>query len=416
MPDLPDVEAADAETMRYRMFEAVGSWLSTVASQTPVLLVLDDLHWATAPTLHLLRHVLRAESGHVLVAGTYRETDLDRTHPLADLLAELRRDGASERIALGGLGSGDVEAFVATAAGHDLDAAAVDLARAVHAETDGNPFFVESVLLHLVESGSVGLVDGRWMITVPVEDLGIPEGVREVIGRRLARLSPDADALLHLASLAGEEFDVAVVEHAAELDAATFDRALDEATAAGLIGVDDPAPGRARFGHALVRATVAEELPTHRRVRLHRRLGEAIEVVHAPRIDDHLPTLANHFAEAAVGGEVDKAIRYLRQAAEAAYDRLATDEAIRHIDRAVSLLEVMGGNDQLEAQLLFERGQIRRLSVTSPTDRSGHDDLLRSAELAESLGDADLLARAALAYGGPSSSSAHGPPTRPGSS
>ncbi len=400
VPDLPDAAAADADTMRYRMFEAVASWLRAVAAQTPVLLVLDDLHWATAPTLHLLRHVLRVESSRFLVVGTYRETDLDRTHPLADLLAELRRDGASERIPLGGLGPADVEAFVAAAAGQDRDASASELARAIHAETDGNPFFVESVLVHLVESGGVRIDEGGWVLNVAVEDLGIPEGVREVIGRRLARLSSDADALLHLASLAGEEFDVAVVEHAADLEAAAFDLALDEAAAAGLIGVDDPAPGRARFGHALVRATIAEEIVTHRRVRLHRRLGEAIEAVHAARLDDHLPALANHFAEAAIGGEADKAVTYLRRAADAAYHRLATDEAIRHIDRAVSLLEITDGNDQLEAELWFERGQIRRLSVTSMTDRSGQDDLLRAAELAESRHDAALLARVALAFPG----------------
>jgi len=146
--DLPPPLTSDAETERYRMFDAVAAWLAAASAERPLFLILDDLHWAAKPTLLLLKHIVRSPQpsggagvspAHLLILGTYRDTELDRTHPLAAMLADLRSDSTVQRLALRGLELAGVEAFIAGAAGHELDEAARALARAVHAETEGKP-------------------------------------------------------------------------------------------------------------------------------------------------------------------------------------------------------------------------------------------------------------------------------------
>ena len=151
---LPPPLRSDPETERYRLFEAVTAWLAAASADDPVLLVLDDLQWATKPTLLLLRHLLRsADRMRLLVLGTYRDTELHPDHPLTELLADLRRQSEVDRLSLSGLDQGEVATFMAEAAGHDMDEDGLALARTIHGETEGNPFFVREIIRHLAESG-----------------------------------------------------------------------------------------------------------------------------------------------------------------------------------------------------------------------------------------------------------------------
>src|SRR5262249_14331352 len=171
----------------------------------PVVVLLDDLHWADPPSLALLRHLARsARPAALLVVGTYRETDLARTHPLAELLGELRREPHVERLLLRGLDRAEPAALVAARAQHEAPEAFV---RVLHAETEGNPFFAEEVIRHLIEAGALRREGNRWIGTRPLAELGIPEGVRDVIGRRLSRLSDSANDALRAASVIGREFE-----------------------------------------------------------------------------------------------------------------------------------------------------------------------------------------------------------------
>src|SRR5438270_11349771 len=183
-----------------------------MSAERPVLLVVDDLHWATQPTLQLIRHLMRSEEPmRLLLCATYRDTDLGRTHPLAEALGDLRRLSGVTRIAVDGLAADEVEAFLAGAAGHDLGREGRGLAAVVHRRTGGNALFVGETLLHLVESGRVYLDGDRWRYDTDVEHLGVPEGLREVVGRRLSRLGEDANDVLRVAAVAGLEFDERVV-------------------------------------------------------------------------------------------------------------------------------------------------------------------------------------------------------------
>jgi class 3 adenylate cyclase/tetratricopeptide (TPR) repeat protein len=385
---------SDPETERYRLFDAVAAWLAEMSADDPVLLVLDDVHWAAKPTLLLLRHILRsAEPLRLLVVASYRDSEVGRAHPLAELLADLRRVDGVERFPLTGLDQAGVAAFIEAAAGHALAEDDEDLARAVWTETEGNPFFVVEVLRHLAETGGVEQRDGRWVMTVPVEELGIPEGVRDVVGRRLSRLSEATNRALWVASIVGLEFDPVVVRLAGDLTDEALFSALEEAVAARLVA---EVGSRYRFGHGLVRATLYDEMTAARRVALHRRVAEAIETTYAGALDDYLPALAHHWARAsAPAADTARAVDYANRAGDRALAQLAHDEAVAYYRQALELLDAAAApsTDPRRVELLISLGQAQLRSGDPQHRRT----LLAAAAQAEVTGDIEALARAALA-------------------
>ena len=384
-PELSPPLRSDPETERYRLFEAVVAWLATLSAERPTVLVVDDLQWATQPTLLLLRHITRtSEPVRLLVVGTYRDTDLPAGHPLSDLLADLRRQQGVERFTLAGLDESAVGEYLDAAAGHRLEASDRELSGVIRAETEGNPFFVGEVLRHLAETGALVRHEGRWTAAMAVNEMGIPEGVREVVGRRLSRLAEPTRKILSAAAVAGPEFDVAVAGAVAGLDREAAIDALEEARTARLV-TEVGETLRVRFAHALVRATLYDGLSAARRGDLHRRVAETLATVHAGALDDHLPALAYHFRAA---GEIGLAEEYAIRAGRRALDQLAFSEAVRYFLQA---LELAGEDQRLELMLLLGEAQQRA------GDAAHRDTLLTAAELARRRGDAAALARAAIA-------------------
>ncbi len=346
VPGLADPVQTEAETERHRLFEAVSDLLSEMSHTAPVVLVLDDVHWADKPSLLLLRHVLRAAAPmRLLVLATYRDTDLDRTHPLSDVLADFRRQEGVERLDLLGLDLAEVTEFMESAAGHELDEPGLELARSIHNETQGNPFFAGEVLRHLAESGAIVERDGRWTSDLTLDDVGIPEGIREVVSRRLTRLSDNANQALALASVIGADFDLSTIEAAGGPSGDQLFDALDEAVQAAIIREVPNSVGRYTFRHALVRSTLYDELTTNRRVRMHWRVGEAIEARHSHDVDRYVDALAYHFGEGALAGDPLKAVDYCRRAADRAMSELAFDAAARHLDHALGTLDLVDRPD-----------------------------------------------------------------------
>jgi len=386
VPGLAPPLQSDPETERYRLFDAVAAWLASASRDEPILLVLDDIQWAARPTLLMLRHLMarRTDPTRLLIVGTYRDTELWHEHPLVEVLADLRRQEGVERFSLTGLDQFGVARLMETRMGRTLTDEELPLARAIYQETEGNPFFVREVLRHLAESGA--------STELPVEDLGIPEGVREVVGRRLARLSKDTNHVLRIAAVVGTEFDVPVLQEAEHLDEEQMLSALEEASQARLI-VDAPG-NRYRFAHSLVRHTLYESLSTARRVRLHMRVGEAIETVYAMRLDQHMPALVHHWSKAsAPRPETARAVRYALRAGDLAQAQLAHHEAAGYYRQGLELLDAGGGDDAQRAQLLVLLGEAQH-RMGDPGYRT---TVLEGARLAERIGDAYCLARAALA-------------------
>jgi len=351
VPELVEEQPA-GQVEAWAIYEGLVDWLSGEAAERPVVLVLDDIHWAAKATLGALMHLVRSERlSRILLVGTYRDTELDPTHPLTAALADLRREEGVERLAIRGLDAAGVEAFVQAARGGVLDDGGRELAELVSEQTRGNPFFVGQVLRHLAESGAVQHVDGRWVRSDDTDGFEVPEGVREVVGRRISRLSPLAGALLKVAAVAGPQFDTAIV---AQVAGHSINQALDgfdEAVGSRLV-LETDVPGQLRFAHALVRQTLEDELTTLRRVHLHRDLALAIEGrFGAP--DSAVAELAHHFAEAAVAGEGERAAHYAERAAVQALDRGAGEQGIDLFERALDLLPADADPDGLRRDQLY---------------------------------------------------------------
>ncbi|HEY2160260.1 MAG TPA: AAA family ATPase [Solirubrobacteraceae bacterium] len=390
----------DAALDQYLMFEAVVGFLAAVADRAPLLLVLDDLHWAARPTLQLLRHLVRSPPDMaVCVVGTFRDTEVQSTglargtsHPLTEMLADLRREPGIERLALLGLRQEDVEVMLTLETDGALDPKGRSLARAVHEETQGNPFFVGEILRHVAEAGKEPAAGEE----IDLAQLGIPEGVREVVSRRLMRLSEDATRVLTVAAVAGPTFTLPLLERIPDAGAtpdALLD-ALDEGVRARVLVESERRRGRYAFAHALVRQAVYTDLTAARRGRLHRQVGEALEELYGDDPEQHLHEFAHHFAQAAAGEE-DKAIGYLIRAGDQAQVKLAYDQALTHYRQALELLEVFhdGAHGRRRVEVTISLGEAQRRAGY----RAFRDTLLDGARGALEMDDPELLARAALA-------------------
>ena len=381
-----DVEPAsglDSEEARFRLFDSVTSLLLAAARDRPIVIVLDDLHWADEPSLLLLRFAARelASSG-LLILGTYRDVELGRHHPLARMLGEMSAIEGSGRIPLRGLSIAAVERYIEMTAGTP---APPGLADAVQEQTDGNPFFVGEVVRLLASEGK--LASGG-----SVAELEIPQGVREVVGRRLDRLSENTNEALRVAAVIGRDFDRELVWRVAQLEPQQLMNAADEAVAERLVA--DRGEGHYSFAHALVRDTLYEELSPPKRSALHERAGLAIEEMCGGNVDERLGELAHHFLAAAPRGDLAKAIDYAQRAGEQDMDQLAYEDAVDVYGRALEVLELMDAPDEaLQCSLLLSLGGAEAKSARVADARRAFE---RAAESARRLDDTDSLVGAAI--------------------
>jgi DNA-binding winged helix-turn-helix (wHTH) protein len=232
IPELPPSPAADPNEERQRLFDSVASFLVNASKANPIMLHLDDLHWADKPSLLLLQHLARRMKGSRLaVVGTYRDVELDRRHPLSAVLGELRRERLYQRVLLRGLSESEVKELIEAISQQQVaERPGEAFVRAVLRETEGNPFFIEEVLRHLVESGALYRRDGRWVTDArSIAELGIPEGVRDVIGRRLSRLSETCNRALAAAAAVGREFEFELLAPITGLSEDQIVQVIDEA-------------------------------------------------------------------------------------------------------------------------------------------------------------------------------------------
>jgi hypothetical protein len=314
------------------------------------------------------------------------------------MLADLRKESGVERMSLHGLDDEAVESLVAAVARHELDDALIALARVVRRETEGNPFFMGEVVRHLIESGALFQEHGRWTYRGAIAELGIPEGVREVIGRRLGRLSEATSRVLGLAAVIGPQFDVALLATIAEASEDAVLDALEEATAAALVTEVRGSPDTFTFRHALIRTTLYEELSAPRRARLHQRVGEALEGLVQATPGARIEELAYHWLAATRTADMGKAITYARQAGERALAGLAFEEAAAHFARALAVLEPrVPDGERLRCDLLLALADAqRRAGDTTYRETAAH-----AVAAARALGDGERLALAALASARP---------------
>jgi tetratricopeptide (TPR) repeat protein len=386
---LPKLEppAASPESARFRLFDALTGLLRRASDERPLVLVLEDIHAADAPSLLLLQFVA-AEIGtsRVLVVATYRDTELARDQPLRASLSELARIHGITKMSLSGLEPLDVGRYIESIAGRPPPA---ELVGSIHQETEGNPLFVGE-LVRLLES------EGRLWAAPGGERWPIPEGVRDVIGRRLDRLPPACREVLTLGSVMGRDLAVEMLQRITGRSAEDILDGMRDALAARLIGDVRDAPGRLRFSHSLIRYTLYEDLMPADRVRLHRAVGEALESMYPNDVESHVAELAYHFFEAAPGGDADKAVEYAIAAGKRAIGLLAYEEAVRLFAKALrALRDSPDEARRCDVLLLLGDAQGR-----AGDTRAAKETFLEAAEIATRLDEPAALARAAVGYSG----------------
>jgi AAA ATPase domain len=367
---------ASAES-RFRLFDSVAAFLRRASGGQPLLVVLDDLHWADEPSLQLLRFLAGDLRGsRLLLVGTYRDLEVGPGHPLSRLTGGLT--GAVHQLQLEGLTPAEVGELVSLLTGSPL---ADDRAAAVHRLTNGNPFFVRELV--------------RLPATAPSADSRMPEGVRQVVRRRLAAQSPPCRDLLAAAAVLGPEFDPALVSATVGMPPPRVAVLLDQAKAARLVETA-AGGGPYRFVHALVREVLYSDLPAARRRRLHHQAGTALEQRHRRHLEGREAELAVHFRQA--GGRLDlaRALDLSEAAADRSLRLLAHEDAATHLQRALELLELVDdADDDRRCRLLLALARARMAAGEIAAAREASS---RAAAVAREIGAPDLLAQAALGF------------------
>ncbi|MCI0397163.1 MAG: ABC transporter substrate-binding protein [Chloroflexi bacterium] len=369
-PELPPNPALDPQAEQQRLFDSVVALCTALATQGPLLLILDDAHWADSGTLFLLRHLAR-RSRHLrlFMVLTYREVELDDTSPFHQVLLDFNRERLAARLKLPRLTREQTRELLAAMFAEEITSEFLD---GIYHETEGNPFFIEEVCKALVESEQLYREGGRWQRPA-MEEMEIPQSVRLAIQTRVGKLPAGGQETLRLAAVIGREFDFATLKAISELDEETLIDALERAERAQL--VQQVHQGRAAdpkfaFAHALIPATLRESLSGLRRQRLHRRVALVLEQLYPNRPDELAPRLGRHFAEA---GEVGKAVTYLLRAGDGARKLYAYQEAIDHYQQVV-WLEKEEGHLEQAARTLMKLGQVYHMAMDFSRSRQAYEE------------------------------------------
>jgi tetratricopeptide (TPR) repeat protein/tRNA A-37 threonylcarbamoyl transferase component Bud32 len=383
----------DPEEERYRLMQAVTGFLTNAATVQPLLLVLEDLHDSDKGTLDMLTHISRRLSGtRLLMVGTYRDVEVDRSHPLSAALAELRRASSYGRVLLRGLNADEVRRMLESISRQEVP---WGLAEAVHRQTEGNPLFVQEVVRYLGEEGLIKRENGRWQSSreTPLE-MTIPEGLRDVIGKRLSLLSADCSRLLSIASVIGREFPLDILRGVSNFNEETFVNALKEAVQMSVLEERSQLGSiRYRFTHAFFRQTMYEELIAPQRLKLHQQVARSLETQYAKRLEEHAAELAEHFSQSTDPSDLAKAVSYGEMAAQRAISVYASGEAVRLLEQALKVQRVLDLNDNAKVcDLLLDLGEY--LASAGEPKRAFTAELEEAFSLAERIEDRIRAARA----------------------
>jgi class 3 adenylate cyclase/tetratricopeptide (TPR) repeat protein len=386
VPDLPAPLDLPPEQARRYLWISLLEFIERATRDRPTLLVLEDLHWADESTLLLMEYLAaHLQQLPVLIAGTYRDDEIGLAHPLSRMLGKLTRRRLGSRIPLHRLAEDQVGAMLRGLAG---DQPPQGLVRAIDAESEGNPFFIEEVFLHLVESGVLLDQDGRFRRDLRIDELDVPDSVRLVIGERLGRLSRTTRQVLAAGALLGRAFETVILEHLSGLEPDALADALNEAEQARLIAPDRTDGSRMMFSHDLLRQTLLVEESSLRRQRLHAKAAEAIEWAHTNDLEAYAADLAYHLGRAGPRADTARLVRYLRIAGDRAVEAAAFEDAVAHFRHAISLLpegDATGHGQLLERLALGLRSVGRWDEALAAMDQA--------VTLYERLGQTDALGR-----------------------
>jgi DNA-binding CsgD family transcriptional regulator len=398
LPGLKPPPPLEPDQARFRLFDSITSFLKAASKRQPLAMILDNLHWADNASLLLLEFLSQELIGsRILLIGTYRDVDLSRRHPLSQILGELTKDRLFQRVLLRGLDQEDVGRFMELASGitppHEL-------VEVVHQQTEGNPLFVTEVVRLLVQEGSLASEYDQerqnW-------SMRIPQSVREVIGRRLDRLSARCNQVLTIASVIGREFSFQQLEHLMDDPSAgsgqgmSGDRlleVLEEALAARVVEELPQSVGCYQFCHTMVQQTLLEELSTTRKARLHARIAEVLEDLYGNQAEAHAAEIIYHLTESATVTGTSKLVHYSSVAGERALKAYAWEEALVYFQQALVAKEGQA-IDSETAWLLFGLGLAQAATAEGVSLQEAVNNLRRSFEYYAAAGEVECAVNVA---------------------
>jgi len=388
------LQRSDPAAARFRLTQAIVRMVERLARATPLCIVLDDLHCMDEGTARVCEAIARVvPQNRVMALCAYRDSELRRGSILAQVMGSISGQEGLRQFRLRGLDREGVEAFVRAETGDERSGVLVD---SLLERTEGNPFFLRETLRLLVDAGLIDVSSEH-----EIARLGLAQGIRETIGRRLDTLSTDCNAVLTWASVIGRRFSFPVLEQVAGVDSTRLLELLAEAEEGQIISSapdsDDEARlplGEFAFAHGLIRDTIYEDLSGPERVLRHRAVAEAIEGLYGGTASERIFELARHYFEAAPGGDINRAVDYSVRAARKAVLRYAFEDAVRHFDHALRAEELRVPCDDLRycCVVLARADGLWRSGAYS----LAQPEFLRAAGLARELGRYDLLAHAAL--------------------
>ncbi len=390
---------ATATVQRYQLFAAIAATIARAPGR-PVVLSVEDLHWADEPTLLVLRHLLRdPELEGLLVLATYRDDELSSSRrELIDRLAPRTR---RVHVRLEGFDHTEVRAMLRATAPPDAVQTLVGLVPTIASVTRGNPLFIRELLReldeHRIETSDAAVLEEMLRTMAPA-------GVRALVSRRVERLSDRGRDVLHMATVVGRLFSADLLAAACGLTADETLDAVEESLASRLLAEYPGDRDMFEFSHALVRNAVYLEIPEDCRRQLHRQVGIALEATDPTGAAPSAAEMARHFVAALPLGDPEKAARYARCAAEDAVDRFAFSEAAPWFEQALELGRAARWSARELGQIQF--GLARALDNGGQLERA-RDAYMVAADFARTAGDPELLADIGVAATGPWSVALH---------
>lgn len=393
--DPPAPRSSDPETNRYQLFAAVEALVISLARRSPLVLIIEDLHWADSGTLQMLRYLVSNVEAPLLIVGTYRHTDTPHSASFSSFSTFMQREPDVTRVDLQGLDFGEVQSFIEATTGNELvHEDELRFAAELHRETGGNPFFVGELVRNLDssagfrrdESGTLAGGDGP-------SSIALPETIRELISDRVDRLGADATRIFGVASVIGREFDVDTLERVAETETSDVLDLLEAGAKAALVEETSEVPGSFRFSHALIQRALYLQISRTRRSLIHQTVANAIEAQSQDHKRETVTKLAYHWAQSRDPQDLPKAFRYTYEAAEAAMEARAPTDAVGYYATALDLFAKMADADPRQrVHLLLALGDAQRQSGNAEF----RETLLEAAHSAQRLGAIEELIDAAL--------------------
>ena len=380
---------------RYRLLQAVNTFLSNIATAQPLLLILEDLHVADKETLEMLVYVMRNPGKRkLMIVGTYRDIEVNEDHPLSEILSGLQRDIIFGRVTLQGLNIDEVQHMLESITREELSR---DLVEAVYRQSEGNPLFVQEVIRYLAENNLLVNHQNRMTVDhVPAGGLNTPEGLKDVIAGRISGIGKNCSRLLSAAAVIGIEFDLKILQAVSEMQENELLDAIEEAVRLSILE-ERPSAGqiRYRFTHAFFRRTLYDEMIAPKRSSLHQRIARILESLYTLRPEENAAELAEHFSQSTDPADLSKAMKYGELAAQQAAEIYAFSESARLLNRVLDVQRILEPeNKEVRCRLLLQIGQ--SLVMAGELHHVLEVEVPAALSLAESISNKELITRVCL--------------------